>query len=60
MEIQDIKARLSIQTVLTHYGLKPNKHDMLNGPFHDDKNASLRIYPQTNTFNCFGCGKNGF
>jgi DNA primase catalytic core len=59
MEITDIKAHLSIQTVLSHYGLKPNKHDMLNCPFHGDKNASLKIYSQTNTFNCFGCGKNG-
>lgn len=59
MEISDIKSRLSIQTVLTHYGLKPDKNNMLKCPFHDDGTASLKIYPQTNTFNCFGCGKNG-
>ena len=59
MEINEIKARLSIQTVLSHYGLKPNKNNMLNCPFHDDGTASLKIYPRTNTFNCFGCGKNG-
>ncbi len=59
MEIKDIKTNLSIITLLNHYGLKPNKHNMLNCPFHDDGNASLKTYPQTNTFNCFGCGKNG-
>lgn len=32
---------------------------MLRCPFHEDGNASMKIYPQTNTFNCFGCGKNG-
>jgi hypothetical protein len=28
-------------------------------PFHDDKNPSLYIYPETNTFHCFGCQKGG-
>jgi DNA primase catalytic core len=59
MEIADIKARLSIQTVLQHYNLKPDKNNMLRCPFHADDVASMKIYPQTNTFNCFGCGKNG-
>ena len=27
----------------------------LNCPFHDDGSASLKIYPDTNTFHCFGC-----
>ena len=59
MEIQEIKAHLSIQTVLAHYGLKPDKNNMLKCHFHADDTASMKIYPQTNTFNCFGCGKNG-
>jgi hypothetical protein len=28
-------------------------------PFHEDKNPSLHIYPDTNTFYCFGCQKAG-
>ncbi len=59
MEIQDIKARLSIQTTLAYYGLQPDRNGMLRCPFHADGTASLKIYPTTNTFNCFGCGKNG-
>ncbi len=59
MEIRDIKAHLSILTVLSSYHLKPNKNQMLPCPFHEDKAPSLKIYPNTNTFNCFGCGKNG-
>jgi DNA primase len=53
MEIKEIKALLSIETVLHHYGLKPDKHDRLLCPFHPDKTPSLQIYPQTNTYCCF-------
>ena len=59
MDIRDIKQRLTIGTVLNHYSLRPDKNNMLNCPFHEDHNASMKIYPDTNTFNCFGCGKNG-
>jgi len=59
MEIQEIKQRLSIHTVLKYYGLQPDKNNMLKCPFHVDDTASMKIYPNTNTFNCFGCGKNG-
>ncbi len=53
MTIQQIKERLSIRTVLSHYGLSPNKNGMLNCPFHEDKKASMRIYDETNTAYCF-------
>lgn len=59
MEIPDIKSRLSILAVLKHYGLKPDRNNMLKCPFHEDDQPSMKIYPNTNTFNCFGCGKNG-
>ena len=59
MEIRDIKQRLTILAVLQHYGLKPNKNDMLCCPFHEDKEPSMKIYPKTETFNCFGCKANG-
>jgi DNA primase len=53
MELKEIKALLSMETVLGHYGLKPDKHDRLLCPFHPDKTPSLQIYPKTNTFCCF-------
>jgi DNA primase catalytic core len=59
MEIQEIKSRLDITRVLYHYGLQPDKNNMLSCPFHADDKPSMKIYPNTNTFNCFGCGKNG-
>lgn len=59
MEIEEIKGRLSILTVLSHYGLKPDKNKHVRCPFHDDDKPSCRIYPETNTYHCFGCGKTG-
>jgi len=53
MNIPDIKRQLSILQVLGHYGLKPNKNNMLCCPFHNDKTPSLQIYPKTNTWCCF-------
>ncbi len=59
MEIQEIKARLSLQAVLKHYNLSPDRNGMLRCPFHADQTPSLKVYPQTNTFNCFGCNRSG-
>ena len=59
MEISDIKQRLKIETVLKYYGLQVNRNHMLKCPFHKDDKPSLKIYSNTNTFNCFGCEANG-
>jgi DNA primase len=53
MEISDIKEKLNIETVLQHNGLQVNRNHMLKCPFHEEKEPSLKIYPNTNTFNCF-------
>ncbi len=59
MGIQEIKQRLTIQTTLQHYGLQPDRNGMLKCPFHNDNTPSLKIYKDTHTFHCFGCGANG-
>ncbi len=59
MEISDIKQRLAILRVLENYNLKPDRHNMLKCPFHADDKPSMKVYTSTNTFNCFGCSKNG-
>jgi len=59
MEISAIKSKLSILTVLHHYGLECDRNHMLKCPFHKEEEASMKIYPETNTYNCFGCGRNG-
>jgi DNA primase len=49
MEITEIKAQLTINQVLDHYGLKANPSKMLCCPFHNDKTPSMQVYPETNT-----------
>ena len=59
MEITEIKEQLSIAKVMNQYSLQPDKNHLLKCPFHEDKTASLQVYPKTNTYHCFGCGKTG-
>lgn len=61
MEISQIIAQLSILTVLEHYGIKPNRNKMVCCLFHDDKNPSMQVYPETNTVFYFSgnCKMNG-
>ena len=53
MTIPEIKSTLSIQTVLTSYGLEPGAKGAMKCPFHPDGKASMKIYPETNTAYCF-------
>lgn len=59
LEIPDIKASLTLSTVLQHYGLATARNNLLCCPFHEDKTPSLQLYPRTNSYHCFGCGKTG-
>ncbi len=61
MEIQEIKAKLTISEVIKHYGLKADKQNRLKCPFHDDKNPSLQLYYKTQTAFCFStnCSTHG-
>ena len=59
MEIQRIKSHLSLLTVLAHYNIEPDKHHQIKCPFHNDDKPSCKIYPETNTYHCFACGKTG-
>lgn len=53
MEITEIKQRLTMAQVLSHYNLKPDKHLRLCCPFHEDKTPSMQVYYKTHTAYCF-------
>ena len=59
MEIQDIKNCLPLLQVLAHYNIQPDRHNQILCPFHADDKPSCKIYPETNTYHCFGCNKSG-
>jgi DNA primase len=52
MDIKEIKARLSMATVLAHYGLQAESNKLCC-PFHEDKTPSMQVYTNTNTVYCF-------
>ena len=54
-----VKESVSMQAVAEHYGLQVNKKGLCLCPFHQDKNASLKIYPNGKGFYCFTCGTGG-
>lgn len=53
MEIQEIKNRLTLQQVIAHYHLTPDRNQRLLCPWHNDKTPSLQLYLKTNTWTCF-------
>lgn len=57
---REIKDRVRISDVLALYHLEPGRAGFIHCPFHSgDRDASLKIYPQQNSWHCFGCGKGG-
>ena len=61
MEIQEIKAQLTLAEVVKHYGYKADKQNRINCPFHEDKTPSMQLYWKTHTAFCFSsnCKTNG-
>jgi len=53
MQISEIKSRLNLEKVLSHYNLTPDRNNRLKCPFHDDKTPSMQVYPKTGTWTCF-------
>ena len=56
---ENIKAALDIERIFSFYGYEPNRQGFVNCPFHNEKTASCKIYPKSNSFYCFGCGAGG-
>ncbi len=55
-----IKERLTMQEVAELYNFHPNRAGFVQCPFHSgDKHGSLKIYPGTGGWHCFGCGAGG-
>ena len=60
-KIEEIKSKADIVSVASDYisVKKSGRYYIANCPFHNEKTPSFFLYPETNTFHCFGCGKHG-
>lgn len=54
-----IKSTLTMRDVAETYGFAPNRAGFIACPFHGEKTASLKIYPNDRGWHCFGCGVGG-
>lgn len=60
-EIAELKARVRIEDLIgRHLELNPNGPKLVaRCPFHEDRRPSFVVYPETQTFHCFGCREHG-
>lgn len=55
---QTIRDSVPMAEILQLYGYK-TKHGFMVCPFHGDHDASLKVYPDTGGWHCFGCERGG-
>jgi len=56
---QQIRERTSILEIAELYGIELNRQHEACCPFHNEKTPSFRVYPQNQSYYCFGCGESG-
>lgn len=54
-----VKEAVSMQQVAEYYGLQGGRKGLCLCPFHQDKDPSLKLYPNGKGFYCFSCGAGG-
>ena len=57
--IEEIKKRINIVELANEFGLQPTKKDFIFSIYKKEKNRSLKLYPETNSFYCFATGRGG-
>lgn len=61
-EVHRIKSLVAIEDIIGHYlPLRRTSQNYLTGrcPFHQDRNPSFVVYPETQSYYCFGCREHG-
>ena len=57
--LKTIKEAVSVREAAEFYGLTVNNKGFVSCIFHNERTASLKIYPNGRGFYCFGCGAKG-
>lgn len=55
--IEEVKQNNPMPEVVRRYGIEINRAGFCRCPFHNEKTASMKIYPTS--FFCYGCGVGG-
>jgi DNA primase len=60
-DVKELKSRLPIEDLIGRYvPLRPSGQRLIGQcPFHEDHTPSFVVYPQTQSFHCFGCRAHG-
>lgn len=59
MTVEEIKRTRNIISVARELGFTTTKYDFIRCPCHNERTASCKLYPESNTFHCFGCHTHG-
>ena len=59
--LSELRQRCDIESIVSSYVSLKRKGKLLGGlcPFHNEKTPSFYVYPETQSYYCFGCGNGG-